>query len=139
MTLLHSKLGRRPEQLATQGFAKVATQSNTNRSQQQHKSAAKLTDINSNRNQQQQKSSATEINSNRNQQQRKAIAAEINTNSEETATDINSNSNSNRHKQRNALPALWAAPRSVSVSPRSVLMTPWRCPFFAVAVDFCCC
>jgi 5-formyltetrahydrofolate cyclo-ligase len=137
MTLLHSKLGRRPEQLATQGFAEVATQSNTKRNQQQQKSTAKQTEINSNRNQQQQKSSATEINSNRNQQQRKAIAAEINTNSEETATDINSNSN--RHQQRNALPAPWAAPRSVSVSPRSVLMTPWRCPFFAVAVDFCCC
>ena len=95
MTLLLSKLCRRPEQLATQGFAKVATQSNTNRSQQQHKSAANLTDINSNRNQQQQKSRATEVNSNRNQQQQKAIATEINNNSEDTAkktstgTDIN--------------------------------------------------
>ena len=94
MTLLHSKSGRRPEQLATQGFAQVATQSNTNRSQQ-HKSEAKLTDISSNRNQQQQKSRATEVNSNRNQQQQKAIATEINNNSEETAkktstgTDIN--------------------------------------------------
>ena len=108
-----------------------------------HKSQRKATptEVNSNTNQQQnwQISAATEINSNRNQEQQKSTATESNCNNKQQWRNSKKDINRNRHQQRTALAVPLVAPRSVSVSPRSVLMTPWRCPFLAVAVDFRCC